>query len=191
MNGKILLIVDPQYDFINGSLEVNGAEEAMDKLADFIKQNGSDYDNIIITADWHPQSHCSFKQNGGIWPIHCVQHSHGAAIYQPIFNALNEIKSNYIVLTKGVDEDHEEYSIFKNQKSCASISIICDTLKINSIDVCGLAFDYCVADSVKDGLRELPNVSFKVFKELSPEIGKETADEFIKFINNSERVDLV
>ena len=37
---KMLIIVDPQVDFINGSLPVNGAAEAMDSLAEYVKQHG-------------------------------------------------------------------------------------------------------------------------------------------------------
>ena len=37
---KILLIVDPQNDFIEGgSLPVNGAKDAMDNLVSYLKKN--------------------------------------------------------------------------------------------------------------------------------------------------------
>ena len=191
MNGKILLLVDCQYDFINGTLAVNGAEEAMNKLAEFIRSNGKEYDKIILTADWHPQTHCSFKDNGGIWPMHCVQHSKGAAIYQSILDALNDIKADYIVVTKGLNEEHEEYSVFKNELSRDIIVDICNHLKPQVINVCGIAYDYCVGDSVKDGLKTLPNLNFTVLKEYSPAIAENTENDFTKFIENSERVWLV
>ena len=41
--GKILLIVDPQVDFVNGSLPVTGAAEAMDALAAYVKEHGNEY----------------------------------------------------------------------------------------------------------------------------------------------------
>ena len=191
MNGKILLIVDTQYDFINGTLPVNDAERAMNNLADFIRGHGKDYEKIILTADWHPTTHCSFKDNGGMWPMHCVQHSHGAAIYQPILDALNEIKADYVVVTKGLNEEHEEYSVFKNEKSHDLIVNLCNYIKPQVINVCGLAYDYCVADSVKDGVKAIPDVNFAVMKEYSPAIAEDTANNFTNFIENSERVWLV
>ena len=39
---KILLIVDPQVDFISGSLAVEGAKEKMDALASAL-QNGENW----------------------------------------------------------------------------------------------------------------------------------------------------
>ncbi len=184
----MLLIIDCQYDFINGSLSVNGAEETMDKLAVYIRENAQNYNSIILTADWHPHTHCSFKENGGMWPLHCVQHTKGASIYQPIFDALNVSKMDYSIVTKGLDEDHEEYSIFKNTDSCAEVVGTCAAHNITEITVVGIAYDYCVADSVKDGLRALPEMSFKVLKGFCPLIANDTADKFTSFINNTERV---
>lgn len=178
MKNKILLLIDTQYDFINGSLAVNGAEDAMNSLATFILENGEEYDKIILTADWHKETHCSFKDNGGIWSRHCVQFSKGATIYQPILDALNTIKADYIVLTKGTNEDREEYSIFKNDKSSKILLNLCDFYNVEHIDITGIALDYCVLDTVKDGKKKLPNVKFHLYSEMSPSIGDK--EEVIK-----------
>lgn len=187
---KVLLIIDAQYDFIEGGkLGVNGGTEALNKVADFIVENGPSYDKIFLTADYHPYSHCSFKDNGGIWPIHCIQHSKGSAIYEPILEALNKIKADYTVLPKGTEEDREEYSVFKNSDSSMKLLAYClEAPSVTDISVCGIAYDYCVKDTVKDGLRLLPNTSFHVMKDMCPAIAEDTANEFTNFIENSERV---
>ena len=41
---NILLIVDPQNDFISGSLAVENAEEKMLKLSNYLNEKGSNYD---------------------------------------------------------------------------------------------------------------------------------------------------
>lgn len=69
---RMLLIVDPQNDFITGSLAVPGAKTKMMRLADF---NLQQYDLICVTLDSHPEDHCSFEINGGIWPKHCIYDS--------------------------------------------------------------------------------------------------------------------
>ena len=87
----LLLLVDVQYDFINGSLAVEGAPAVMDALAAHIGEQPQDaYHTIVMTADYHPYAHASFKDNGGLWPVHCVQHTHGASIYQPVFDAVKK-----------------------------------------------------------------------------------------------------
>ena len=86
---KLLLIVDPQIDFITGTLPVAGAAEAMDALAKYVKEKGNEYNVKIVTADWHPYHHSSFADEGGMWPRHCVQHSVGAAIWESWLFVIN------------------------------------------------------------------------------------------------------
>lgn len=57
----LLLIIDPQVDFISGSLPVPGAEKAMDKLARWIENCPVRIDDILVTLDSHPSKHVSFK----------------------------------------------------------------------------------------------------------------------------------
>lgn len=62
---RLLLIVDPQIDFINGSLPVPGAEAAMDALAAYVAAQDGQYAAKVVTCDFHPHDHCSFTANGG------------------------------------------------------------------------------------------------------------------------------
>lgn len=192
MKKRFLLGIDWQYGFIEGGkLGVTGATAIADRACEFVEKNGMNYEGAAETVDWHPVDHCSFKENGGVWPLHCTQHSHDAAIYEPMLKALNDNTKSLMILTKGTNPDHEEYSVFKNEESCKKLVDLVTRLGIEEIDVFGIAYDYCVADSVKDGLRVLPNVKFNVLKDLCPAISEDTANEFTKFIENTERVCLV
>lgn len=187
---KLLLIIDAQHDFIFGSLAVKGSDKMMLKLASYIENNGKDYQSIIATVDWHPIEHCSFKNNGGEWPIHCLQFSKGASIFEPLLFAMNDCHNkDFKVLTKGLSEDREEYSIFKNDKSRTILLDTCERLGIEEIDICGIALDYCVINSLKDGLKALPNVKFNVLMGYSPSIGD--GEDAIKFMEESERTNIV
>ena len=148
---KLLLLVDVQYDFINGSLAVSGAPEVMDNLANYIaSQPKGTFASIVMTADFHPYGHTSFKDNGGLWPVHCVQHSHGAAIYQPVFEAVMNLYPEAQVLTKGDDAAVDEYSIMANKASAKNLLELIENLGIEEIYVAGLCGDYCVGNSIKD-----------------------------------------
>ena len=191
---KVLLIIDPQYDFCEGgSLPVNGANNAMAKLGEYITENAKEYTSIIVTSDWHPYTHCSFNTEGGKWPVHCVQHTHGAAIAQPVIDAVNKSNVPYIVCYKGNNEDREEFSVFKNSDSCSEIKKMLTLSKVFSkedvdrIDICGIAGDVCVLDSLKDGMREFPSISFTVLEEFTPSI--DGGDTLHKFVEQSERVE--
>lgn len=157
---KILIIIDAQNDFINGSLRSLNGVDAMEKLALYINEYKNEYEAIIFTADWHSSKHCSFKINGGIWPNHCIQFTTGAAIY-PKFSKVISENTNVMVLTKGTDNDKEEYSVMQNESSCAKILNTIETKKINQIDICGIASEYCVLDTIKD-LTEKYNLGEKI-----------------------------
>ena len=188
MAKKLLLVIDAQYDFIFGSLAVNGADKMMEDLASYIKDSGKGYESIIATADWHPITHCSFKENGGEWPMHCVAYSNGAALSSFVLKGVMKCKcSDFHVLTKGTAEDHEEYSIFRNASSCLKLQKIVESQGIEEIDICGIAGDYCVLESLKDALRTFPNMNFKVLGQFTASIddGKTLSD----FVNSSSRVE--
>ncbi|MDE6416056.1 MAG: isochorismatase family protein, partial [Duncaniella sp.] len=132
---KMLLIIDPQVDFINGSLPVDEAPEAMDALAEYVKDSTDKYDAIAITADWHPADHHSFIDNGGEWPVHCVQDSAGAMIWDALLDATKASGLPVEVLHKGDRADVEEYSVFQNPRSCKRLTDLVKDLGITDIDV--------------------------------------------------------
>lgn len=184
MEKKILFIIDAQYDFIDGGkLGVAGSEKKMLNLADYIREHGKEYEHIFASVDWHLSTHCSFKENGGIWPTHCVQHTIGAAIFSPITEAINEIKADFHVFTKGDDEDREEYSIMKNIKSFTEISRILKNNDIKHVDFCGIADIYCVKDSIEDFHRALPDIEIGV---LTKYIGNMDEEKFNEYLSKSD-----
>src|SRR3989337_2301943 len=36
---------------------------------------------VVYTQDWHPESTPHFEKDGGIWPVHCVMDTWGAALH--------------------------------------------------------------------------------------------------------------
>ena len=180
---KLLLIVDPQIDFIDGSLPVPGAVAAMDALASYLFVSASQYAEIIVTADFHPIDHCSFKRNGGAWPVHCVADSVGAAIWPALMERLCDITIPVKVLHKGEETDREEYSIFSNESAARFILEEVAAKAIDRIDLCGLAGDVCVAATLTDGIDLLKEVSFKVLTDFTSSLdGGERLNQLIASI---------
>lgn len=178
---KMLLIVDPQVDFINGSLPVSGGAEAMDALAEYVNEHGSEYIVKIVTSDWHPYHHCSFNREGGEWPAHCIQNSIGAAILQSLLVALNKSKGGYTLLYKGDSIDKDEYSIMQNQESASVILKLIAALKIDKIDICGLAGNVCVLNTAKDLKKIVGSDLLHILEDYSPSLDDGSAlKEFIQ-----------
>ena len=177
---RLLMIVDPQVDFISGTLPVAGAVGAMDALGAYIRDNVAGYCRIIVTADRHPFGHCSFVANGGTWPRHCVHDSVGAAIWPPVMNVLCECPVPVTVLHKGELAGTEEYSVFQNSECARRIDeMICDH-RIEMIDLCGIAGDVCVAATLRDGIERFGTGLFTVLTRFSPSIdGGDALDSLI------------
>lgn len=169
-SGRMLLVIDPQIDFISGALPVPGAEAAMDALARHITTSDGMYRCKIITADRHPYRHLSFLDAGGQWPRHCVHDTVGAAILPAVFDAVYSTAGTSHVLHKGQSADREEYSIFQNEAAAREISRIVASENIGTIDICGLAGDVCVLSSLRDGIAQLPDIRFNVLTEFSPSL---------------------
>lgn len=150
-----LIIVDFQFDFYSpsGALYVPGAEKVCPHIVELLKSGN--VANVFFTVDWHPAQHCSFKVNGGIWPVHCLQYTLGAAISDKLLTTCVKYQIPYRVIRKGTSPSKEEYSAFTEIKdreksfNVTSDSEIFEFSKQLPIVVCGLAGDYCVLESIK------------------------------------------
>ena len=180
---NVLLIVDPQNDFITGTLRVPGAKEKMQKLASYIKNKGDMYDYICVTTDSHPKDHSSFKDNGGIWPEHCVVHTTGWDLPHYLVEVLRKFDVTYY--NKGDVQDREEYSIFDNEEDGYVLARqIRDLIKEDEdtfVDVCGIAGDYCVLETLKGLCQIMGNDHISVLTEFTTSIdGGEKLNNFIE-----------
>lgn len=147
---KTLVVVDAQNDFISGSLACQRAFEAMDRIVEWIENNPDS--KVLYTADWHRPSNHSFQVNGGIWPIHCVQDSEGAAIYKKFYELSNEASrpGEKNLYKKGKRDDVEEYSGCKGENAIGKTLV---ESAEGEVYVAGLASEYCVRETLL-GLKE-------------------------------------
>ena len=140
-----LIIVDYQNDFArpDGALSVPAGEEVAGHI-NALAHSG-DYELVLATRDWHPPDHGSFTEQGGIWPVHCVQGSDGAELHPALDTAPIDA-----IVDKGQDPGTEGYSAF-------DATALAETLRARGVDavtVVGLATDYCVKNTALDALRE-------------------------------------
>ena len=163
---RMLIIVDPQIDFTTGSLATKNGPAAMDNLAKKLSEGAwKNYGWIIVTQDAHPANHCSFVENGGVFPPHCVQGTEGMNIYPALQAALTDITPNIPdihYMQKGDLADKEEFSIFQNQQSGAKLRAVIEEKKFEGIDICGIATDYCVYETTKDLMAFYPAKQIRI-----------------------------
>ena len=189
---KALVIVDPQNDFITGTLPVSGAKEKMQKLAAYIKEKGNTYDYIYVTLDSHTKNHSSFKDNGGIWPEHCVIHTAGWDLPHYLDEVLRTFDVTYY--NKGNVVEKEEYSIFDNEEDGYVLAHqLRELMKEDEelfVDVCGIAGDFCVLETLKGLCQIMGNDHISVLTEFTASIdGGEKLQNFIDENNLSFIID--
>lgn len=138
----VLVTVDVQNDFVTGSLAVTDGEAVIapiNKVATAIRAAGGD---IALTRDWHPAHTPHFDTDGGIWPVHCVAETEGAA-----FASALEITPTDVILSKGMEQT-DGYSgwegVGAQGETLETIITPRDARERVRVFIGGLATDYCV-----------------------------------------------
>lgn len=169
---RALLVVDIQYDFLPGGPLAVPEGDAVIPFALQRMRDGSSYDLVVASQDWHPVNHGSFVsvhqgaepfQVGELaglpqvfWPDHCVQRSEGARLEERIRDELAKLSEEgryALIVKKGQDPEVDSYSAFFDnaKRRDTGLDRALKSYDIEAIDIVGLAFDYCVKFTALDG----------------------------------------
>lgn len=144
--GDALLIIDVQIDFCpGGSLPIEDGDQIVPVLNEWIEAVRVKEIPVYASRDWHPNKHPSFKENGGLWPVHCLQDSLGAG-FHPDLNLPEET----VLISKGVRFDQDQNSAFDQ----TGLAVQLRKDGIRRLYVGGLAEDVCVLATVLDACHE-------------------------------------
>lgn len=169
--GDALIIVDVQNDFCpGGALPVERGDEVVPVLNRCMALSRARGVPVYASRDWHPRGHVSFRENGGLWPPHCVQDTEGARFHPDL-----ELPDSVVLVTKGVRFDHDQNSVF-DETGLAYELRRRGTLRLW---IGGLAEDVCVRASVLDGIESGFEVSVleDATRPITPEGGAEARIE--------------
>jgi nicotinamidase/pyrazinamidase len=126
-------------------LAVGKGDEVVAPLNQLMKEFLDRGEPVYKTRDWHPPQTNHFAAYGGIWPFHCIQNTNGAEFHPDLMD-----DPRITVISKGVDDTTDGYSGFDGTN-------LTDLLReegVSEIWVGGLATDYCVKQTVIDGVRQ-------------------------------------
>ena len=147
-----LVVVDVQNDFAEpaGSLWVRGGAELIPFLNAQILGALDAGAFVVYSQDWHPAHTPHFAQDGGVWPVHCVQGTWGAALHPDLVQAGP-------VVRKGANGE-DGYSAFTMRDPVSDETVPTDLeallleRDLRRVVVAGLATDYCVRATALDSL---------------------------------------
>ena len=160
---KALVVVDVQNDFCpGGALAVDGG----DAIVRPINALFDAYEIRVLTQDWHPPRHFSFaSEHEGrapfevieapygpqvLWPDHCIQGSPGAAFHPDL-----DVDAADLILRKGFRRELDSYSAFRENdgETPTGLAGWLRERGAEEVHFVGLALDFCVSWSAKDGAR--------------------------------------
>jgi nicotinamidase/pyrazinamidase len=158
--GDVLLVVDVQNDFCpGGNLPVPRGDE----IVALVNRLAARFEHVVLTQDWHPAGHFSFASTHPgkkpyetieaaygtqvLWPDHCVQGTHGAALRSDL-----NIQHAELVLRKGYHRVIDSYSAFfeNDRKTATGLGGYLRERGLGRVFLAGLAFDFCVRYSAED-----------------------------------------
>jgi nicotinamidase/pyrazinamidase len=156
-----LIVVDVQNCFLDGgTLAVKGGNEVIP----IINKLAAQFDNIVVTQDWHTAGHASFASTHAgkkpfettklsygtqvLWPDHCVQGTDDAALGKEL-----KLPTAQLIIRKGFHKDMDSYSAFEeaDHKTPTGLAGYLKARGIKTLFVTGLATDFCVAWTAMDG----------------------------------------
>jgi nicotinamidase/pyrazinamidase len=170
-----LVIVDVQNDFCEGgSLAVAGGAATAAKISRYLAAGGG-YGHVVATRDYHidPGGHFSLSPDfANSWPPHCVVGTHGSE-FHPDF----DISRVEAVFSKGAHE--AAYSGFEGADDAGvPLAAWLREQGVDSLDVAGIATDYCVRATTIDAVRE--GFGTRVLLDLTAGVDPATTAEAIE-----------
>lgn len=143
---KILVIIDPQVDFINGILGTPEAEKATEKMVELLENEADEYDAIVVTQDGHYEETYFQTREGRNLPIfHCPFGEEGWLVESRIANRIYKHK-NFTILQK------ENFGYDNWKKVIMDIAELTDADKGKGLIIkfIGLVTNMCVIVNVLD-----------------------------------------
>jgi nicotinamidase/pyrazinamidase len=159
----MFLVIDVQNDFCpGGQFPVPHGGEVLAPINRLARQ----FDNVILTQDWHPPRHSSFASSHAgrspyetietsyglqtLWPDHCVQGTPGAGLHAAL-----AIPHAALILRKGFRPHIDSYSAFfeNDRKTPTGLAGYLRERGFTRVFLAGLALDYCVRYSAEDAKR--------------------------------------
>lgn len=139
----ILIVVDMQKDFIDGSLGTKEAEAIVDRVVEEIEKYEAE--NIIATRDTHPENYLETQEGRRLPVVHCVKDTPGWEIDAKVAEALKGAE----VIDKPT---------FGSRKLAEELSAIAEKEELR-VTLIGLCTDICVVSNallIKAFLPEIP-----------------------------------
>ena len=148
-----LVVVDVQNDFADphGSLSVGGGDDIIPRVNELVAAARAADSTVTYTQDWHPPDTPHFAKDGGVWPVHCVRDTWGAAFHPDLV-----VDGEIVRKGTGGEDGYSGFTMRDAVSGEDESTGLDERLRqhgVEAVVVVGLATDYCVKATALDAVR--------------------------------------
>jgi nicotinamidase-related amidase len=185
---KVLIVVDMQKDFVDGSLGTKEAQAIVPLVAETIEQMADPNTVVIFTKDTHHENYMNTLEGKNLPVPHCIKGTAGHSIVDEVFNAYINVIDTYadayevypITDINPIRVDKPTFGSIELQNILVDIN---DRNGVEEITLMGLCTGICVMSNAILAKATLPEVPVNVIEDccacVTPESHK-TAIEAMK-----------
>ena len=184
---KVLIVVDMQKDFVDGSLSTKEAQAIVPLVAETIKQMADKNTVCIFTKDTHDDDYMDTQEGKNLPVPHCIRGTTGHSIVDEVFEAYLNSKFKYMgpfkfpmAETNPIVIEKPTFGSIELQNMLYDMN---DNEPIEEITLMGLCTGICVMSNAILAKATLPEVPVNVVEDccacVTPESHK-TALEAMK-----------
>lgn len=145
---KLLIVVDYQKDFVDGSLGFDKAKEIENNIADKINTYRNNGDEIVFTFDTHFENYLDTYEGKNLPVPHCIENTDGHGLYGQVA----ELKTD------------KDKCFYKNTFGSKDLFLYLLENNYSQIELCGVVTNICVISNAVLAKTALPEIDIIVEK---------------------------
>lgn len=156
---KVLVLVDLQNDFIDGSLGSAEAQAIIPNVVHKLKNTNLAETLVLFTKDTHYQDYLQTFEGQNLPVEHCIENTHGWGINKEISSLVDSTTRLMYSSTSIINS-----RIYKNTFGSDVLRefLIEHANEIEELEFCGLCTDICVISNVLMARQTMPNTKITV-----------------------------
>ncbi len=158
---EILIVVDMQKDFVDGSL---GTKEAVAIVPSVVKEMKKKYDKVFLTRDTHQPDYLETREGRFLPVVHCVENSSGWQFDIKVGKAAEKLE-NAEIINKPTFGSEQLIELLKKENEKEAIG---------RITLIGLCTDICVVSNALMVKAAFPEMDVRVLKDCCAGVTPET-----------------
>ena len=135
---KLLIVVDYQKDFVDGSLGFQDAVQLDEYISSLIQDYHKNNDDVIFTFDTHQENYLETQEGRKLPIVHCIENSDGWKLYGKVATLVQ--KNDHCINKPGFGSlELGNYLADKNYQSITLVGIVSNICVISNAIICKAA----------------------------------------------------